>query len=212
MLVGIECRECLDPQQGGKKQGLKAATQRLLAVMQQGKVVVRMRRLIGLYRLLELGYHRAKGPLVVEPLGKQMHAHTRQMGRDPDDLCARGNRPMAFSLMRASLTAIEPPGGPPPVDMAQAHRNQYLPVGGLVEEDPAWAHRVLLEQAPPQGLLNFAQLSSSRKGWTCLFSELTLAWGKEHAFILPIRTVQEEVCTFALTGQWPFLSSTKPVD
>jgi len=96
--------------------------------------------------------------------------------------------------------------------MAQAHRNQYLPVGGLVEEDPAWAHRVLLEQAPPQGLLNFAQLSSSRKGWTCLFSELTLAWGKEHAFILPIRTVQEEVCTFALTGQWPFLSSTKPVD
>jgi len=96
--------------------------------------------------------------------------------------------------------------------MAQAHRNQYLPVGGLVEEDPAWAHRVLLEQAPQQGLLNFAQLSSSRKGWTCLFSELTLAWGKEHAFILPIRTVQEEVCTFALTGQWPFLSSTKPVD
>jgi len=47
--------------------------------------------------------------------------------------------------------------------MAQAHRNQYLPVGGLVEEDPAWAHRVLLEQAPQQGLLNFAQLLPAEK-------------------------------------------------
>ena len=46
MLVGIECREFLDPQQGGKKQGLKAAQKRLLAVMQQGKVIARMRLLI----------------------------------------------------------------------------------------------------------------------------------------------------------------------
>src|SRR6266851_2971166 len=153
-------------------------------MMQQGKVVVRVRVLMGLDRLRELGHHWAKGLLVVEPLGKQMHPHTRQTRRDLDDLCQSGPRPRAFSGTRASLTAVEPPGGPPPVDMAQAHRNQYLPVGGLVEEDPAWARRVLLEQAPPQGLLNFAQLSSSRKGWTCLFSELTLAWGKEHAFLL----------------------------
>jgi hypothetical protein len=96
--------------------------------------------------------------------------------------------------------------------MAQAHRNQYLPVGGLGEEDPARARRVLLEQAPQQGLLNFAQLSSSRKGWTCIFRKMTLAWGKEHTFLLLIITVQEEVCTCTFTGQWPFLSSTKPVD
>ena len=49
------------PNKGRKKQGLKAAQQRLLAMMQQGKVVVRMRLLIGLYRLRELGHHRAKG-------------------------------------------------------------------------------------------------------------------------------------------------------
>jgi hypothetical protein len=42
---------------------------------------------------------------------------------------------------------------------------------------------------------------------------MTLAWGKEHAFLLLlIITVQEDVCTCTLTGQWPFLSSTKPVD
>jgi hypothetical protein len=115
-------------------------------------------------------------------------------------------------LTRPSLATIALPWYPPPIELAQADRHWSLPPRGLVEEQPARALWVFLEQAPQQGLLNFAQLSSSRKGWTCIFSELTLAWGKEHAFILPIRTVQEEVCTFALTGQWPFLSSTKPVD
>jgi hypothetical protein len=41
---------------------------------------------------------------------------------------------------------------------------------------------------------------------------MTRAWGKEPAFLLLIMTVQEDVCTCTLTGQWPFLSSTKPVD
>ena len=135
--------------------------------MQQGKVVVRMRRLIGLYRLLELGHHRAKGSLLVEPMGKQMHAHTRQMGRDPDDLCARGNRPMACQRgCGRPLRTIEPPCSPPPVEMANAHRNRSLPLGDLVEEHPARARWVLLEQAPQQGLLNFTQLAPSTKGWT----------------------------------------------
>jgi hypothetical protein len=88
--VGIECRAFLDPQQGGKKQGLKAATQRLLAVMQQGKVVVRMRRLLGLYRLREWLHHRTKETLLVEPNGQQMDAHLRQTRCDVADLCASG--------------------------------------------------------------------------------------------------------------------------
>ena len=98
MLVGIERGEAVDTQQGRKKQRLKAAQKRLLAVMQQGKVIVRMRLLIGLDRLRELGHHRAKGLLLVEPMGKQMHADKRQTGRDLDDRCARGNRPMACRL------------------------------------------------------------------------------------------------------------------
>jgi hypothetical protein len=139
MLVGSEPGEAVDTQQGRKKQRLPAAHKRLLAVMHQGKVVVRMRGLLGLYRLLELGHHWAKGMLLVEPMGKQMHAHTRQMGRNPDYLCARGNRPMALSLMRAALATIEPPCHPPPIAMANAHRNRSLHGGDLVEEHPARA-------------------------------------------------------------------------
>ena len=57
MLMGIERGEPGDTQHGRQKQGLKAAPQRLLAVMQQGKVVTRMRLLIGLDGLLELGHY-----------------------------------------------------------------------------------------------------------------------------------------------------------
>jgi len=59
--------------------------------MQQGKVLVRMPVLLGLYGLLELGHHRLKGVLVVEPMGQQMYTHKRPMGRGPHDLCATGH-------------------------------------------------------------------------------------------------------------------------
>jgi len=76
MRAGIELREPVDTQQGGKKQCLKAAQKRLLAVRQQGKVIARMRLLLGLYRLRELSHNRVKGMLLVEPMGKHMHADT----------------------------------------------------------------------------------------------------------------------------------------
>src|SRR6266705_1026073 len=165
-LVGIEPGEAVDTQQGRKKQCLEAAQKRLLAVMQQGQVVVWMRELIGLDRLLELSHHWTKGLLLVEPMGKQMHAHKREMGRDPVDRCDRGHRLMACRLLRAALGTIEPPYSPPPVEMANTHRNRSLPVGDLVEEHPTRARRVLVEQVPQQGLLNFTQLAPSTKGWT----------------------------------------------
>ena len=68
--MGIKLAEAVDTQQGGKKQRLKAAHKRLLAVMQQGKVIAWMPLLIGLYLLLELSYNRFKGILLVEPMGK----------------------------------------------------------------------------------------------------------------------------------------------
>jgi hypothetical protein len=67
--------------------------QRRLAVMSQGKVVVRMRVLMGLYGRRELGHNRVKGPLVVEPMRTEMHAHQRQTGPDADDRCSRDRRP-----------------------------------------------------------------------------------------------------------------------
>src|SRR6266568_3842994 len=135
---------------------------RRLAVMQQGKVIFRMRRLMGLDRLRQQGHHRAKGIVLVEPMGKQMPP----------------------SLTRAALATIEPPSDPPAVDMAKAHRNRSLPLADLVEEHPARALRILLEHAPQQGLLNFAQLSARIKGWTWLVSEVTLASDELHGFIL----------------------------
>jgi hypothetical protein len=74
MLVGIKLAEAVDTQQGGKKQRLKAAHKHLLAVMQQGTVIARMRLLLGLYRLRELSHNRLKGMLLVEPMGKHLHA------------------------------------------------------------------------------------------------------------------------------------------
>ena len=87
--MGIKRAEAVDTPQGGKKQGLKAAQKRLLAVMQQGKVIARMRLLIGLYRLRELSHHRGEGMLLVEPMGQQMHTDERQTGRNRDQLSLR---------------------------------------------------------------------------------------------------------------------------
>ena len=90
MLVGIKPRECLDPQQGRKKQCLEAPPQRLVPVMQQGKVVIGMGALMGLDGLLELDHHWAKDLVLVEPVGKEMHPRKLQMGRGLDDLRPTG--------------------------------------------------------------------------------------------------------------------------
>jgi len=77
MLVGIEAGQGRDPQQRGKKQGLKTMEQGLLPMMQQGKVIVGMGALMGLDGLSELGHNRAKGLVLIEPTSEEMHAHTR---------------------------------------------------------------------------------------------------------------------------------------
>src|SRR5216683_7545874 len=102
-------------------------------MMQQGKVLVWVRLLMGLDCLRELGHHWAKGILVVEPLGKHMYAHTWHMGRDADNFRTRAHRLRAVSLPRAALATVEPPGSTPPVDMAQPHGNHHPPLGGPVE-------------------------------------------------------------------------------
>ena len=71
--MGSKRAEAVAPPQGGKKQGLKAAHKRLLAVMQQGKVIARMCRLLGIDRLRELRHHRVKGMLLGEPMGTHRH-------------------------------------------------------------------------------------------------------------------------------------------
>jgi len=166
MRMGIKRRECLDPSQGRKKQRLEAPPQRLFPVMQQGKVLVGMGTPMGLNGLLELDDDCAKDIVLVEPVGKEMHAHIRQPGRGLDDLRTQGNRPTAWRLARAPLGPMELPLSPPPVEMADTHGNGSLPLGDLVEEDAARARWVLLEHGPQQSLLDFTKLAPSTKGWT----------------------------------------------
>src|SRR5712691_3208177 len=113
-----------------------------------------MRVLMGRYGLRELGDHQVKGPLVVEPMCKEMHAHTRQTGPDADDRCSRDSRPRGWRLTRTSLA---------PIELPQADRNRALPPRGLVESQPARALWVFLEHAPQQGLLKVAELSTGTK-------------------------------------------------
>jgi hypothetical protein len=143
MLVGIKRREVLDAQQGRKKQSRKAATQRLVAMMQQGKVVCGMGALIGLNRLLETGHYWLKGLLLGEPMGKKMHAHTRQMRRNLDQCTASGCA--AGCVARASLMPIALPCGAQPIEMAYAHPHRSLHVDDLVEQCPGRARRVFVQ-------------------------------------------------------------------
>ena len=87
--MGIEGGESAAATQRRKKQCLKAVHKRRLAMMHQGKVLARMRWLMRLYRLGELGHNRAKGLVLVEPMGKQMHADKRQTGHNLDEMPLR---------------------------------------------------------------------------------------------------------------------------
>jgi hypothetical protein len=90
--------------------------------------------------------------------------------------------------------------------MTEAHRHRYLPLGDLGEEQPARARRVLVEQCPQQGLLNLAELAPCIKGWTCIFSTMTLAWGKVHDFILLKQYFQMQSAHSPLQGNIHFYS------
>src|SRR2546430_17612076 len=102
MLTGIELAQVVDTQQGHKKQRLKAVQDGRRAMMQQGKALVWVRLLLGLDSLRELGHHWTKGLLVVESLGKYLHAHTWHMGRDADNVRTRAHRLRAISMPRAA--------------------------------------------------------------------------------------------------------------
>jgi hypothetical protein len=89
MLLSIEAAEALDPQQRGQKQGGKATPKGDVAVMQQGKIVGRVRALICPDGLYEARHHWLKGLLLIKPTGKQVQADKGQTRRDADHCVAR---------------------------------------------------------------------------------------------------------------------------
>jgi hypothetical protein len=164
--VGITRGASVATHEGGKNQRLKTAQQGLLAVMSQGKVVTRMRLLMGLYGLRELGENRLTGPLVIEPLGTERPAHREHTGPHLDDLSPRGRRPTAWSLARAALGPMELPPAPQAMPLAHTDVHGRMTLGDLVEQEPTRALRVGMKQGPPPGLLNVTELAACTKGWT----------------------------------------------
>jgi hypothetical protein len=89
MRRGSECGEAVDAKQRRETQRVKAVQERRLAMRQQRTVLVRMRVFMRLYRLGELGHNRATGLVLVEPMGTQRHADTRQTGHTLDEMTLR---------------------------------------------------------------------------------------------------------------------------
>jgi len=86
MLTRIECRQSLNPQQRRKKERLEATTERLLAVMQQGKVVVGMLDVVAMNRLLQRGHDHAHALVLLQPRCEDVDANKRQRGCNTDEL------------------------------------------------------------------------------------------------------------------------------
>jgi len=104
--MGVKRGEVFDAQEGGKTQRLTMPQQRLFAVRQQGNVIIRIRVLMGLDGLREVGDNRGNCPLVIEPMRQERPAHGGQMGPHPDDRCARGRRPTPGVVARTALGPI----------------------------------------------------------------------------------------------------------
>jgi hypothetical protein len=98
---------------------------------------------MGFNRLLETSHDRRKGLLLVEPMGKKMHAHIRQMRRNLDQRTASGSA--ACHVARTSLASIALPCGAQPIEMAHAHRKRSLHVGDLVEQCSGRALRIFVK-------------------------------------------------------------------
>jgi hypothetical protein len=89
--------------------------------MQQGKVLIGVTLLMVGHRLFELSHDRGQSIALVEPMGKQMHPHKREVRGDLDDLGWRGNRSRGLPLAGSTLAPIEPASAPPAIEMTQAH-------------------------------------------------------------------------------------------
>jgi len=133
MLVGIQRGEGLDAKEGGKKQGLESSKQGWGTVMEQGKIVPWMRVLIRPGGLREPRHNRGKGPLLLEPMGKEVDTHIGQPGPHLDDFCPRGHRSPLWGVARAALGALELPLTPQAIEMTNTHIKGSMSLGDLVE-------------------------------------------------------------------------------
>ena len=102
-LLAIALRELPDPQQGRIDHRLKTQQERGLCMMQQGKVLLRMLRALGLHRVLQQGNDRAHTPVLLHPSFEEVDANKRQVGRNLDEM------PLRRSFFFASLLGVVAP-------------------------------------------------------------------------------------------------------
>src|SRR6266404_1081419 len=112
--------------------------------MQQGKVLVWMPVLIGLYGLLELGHHRLNGVLLVEPMGKQMHTDKRQPRHNLDEMSMRLRFFLRARSARSPFPAIEPPCLPQAIDLTEGDRDLPLRFCDRMEHHAAWTGGIVV--------------------------------------------------------------------
>ncbi len=89
MLFDIELRELPDPKQGRIEHRLKTQQECFLFMVQQGKVLLRMLRALGVNRLLQQGNDRAQTPLLLYPSFEDVDANKRQRRRNLDAMPLR---------------------------------------------------------------------------------------------------------------------------
>ncbi len=166
MLVGIELGEAFDAKEGSQKEGLEASPQGLVAVMQEGKVVIRMRLLVARDGLLKLSDHRVEDALLIEPMLKEMEAYRGQTGLYPDDLGPAGRWPMTGGVARAPLRAAKLPLTPQAVEMTDTDIEGRMTLGHLVEQESTGALRVFMQQVQQESFVDDIELSTRKKGWT----------------------------------------------
>jgi hypothetical protein len=86
MRTRIAGRQRLNPPQRRTKERVEATTERLRAVMQQGKVVVGMLEVVALQRLLQRGHDHAHALVLLQPRCEDVDANKRQRRCDTDEL------------------------------------------------------------------------------------------------------------------------------
>src|SRR5712692_9593065 len=133
-----------------------------------------MRLLMRFYRLGELGHNRAKGLVLVEPMGKQMHADTRQTGHNLDEMPLRLRFFLRAHSARSPFASIEPPCLPQAIDLTEGDSNLPLRFCDRMEHHAAWTGGIVVQQLPKKGLVNFRHFSPSTKCWTRIVHWITL--------------------------------------
>jgi hypothetical protein len=132
-----------------------------------GSILVSVKGLlIGEDGLLKLRYNRVEGPLLSEPMGKEMHAHIREMRLYPDDLGSGAPWLRSGLVARSAFGPTELPLTPQAIEMAHTDVQGGMSLGDLVEQESTGALRIVVKDVPHHGLVNLPELSTGTKGWT----------------------------------------------